>query len=473
MIELHFPNAVRDRCDLFGRDWEIELAVRALTGPARRPVIVLGERLVGKTSLQWIIAGELEREDGRRFVALTVPHAHTLQRYAAEIFATINAAVASPLEEIKVPGMTPGSDAIQAQYLAIYQSLLSMASGTTFVLSIDDFDALLDESPADERKAILAFTRFLIQQSTLPVVFLFTMRRPIQPGEDGSALRLIEQACTIPLYLFDEGVTAAFVSALVEPEIQLDAEARHHLYALSGGHPYFIKLILYHLVEAPGNSPQRTRLSVRQIERALERALASFEAELVLTNLINTHFSPEEQQALRWLAGNDPPVSLRAASSHATALLALVQREYLRQTTSDTVAFRVGFLRRWLQGNPAPMAYVGTISAVPPRTDERELAIDGSRPLALLQGREIHLTRLEHQVLRCLARRAEQLVDKDTLALEAWGGKDGVSDQSIDQVIRRVRRKLGDSASDPIYLYTQPGYGYLLRHATYTPAPGE
>jgi hypothetical protein len=56
MIELNFPNEVSEEKDFYGRRREREQIERTLLSGTGRPVIILGERRIGKTSLQLITA---------------------------------------------------------------------------------------------------------------------------------------------------------------------------------------------------------------------------------------------------------------------------------------------------------------------------------------------------------------------------------------------------------------------------------
>lgn len=76
-------------------------------------------------------------------------------------------------------------------------------------------------------------------------------------------------------------------------------------------------------------------------------------------------------------------------------------------------------------------------------------------------GRRLRFTRAERGILRELATRPGQLVRRDQL-LDAMSGEDAeTSDRTVDFVINRLRRKLGDSARQPRYIVTQYGEGYV------------
>src|SRR5436853_5721996 len=59
MSELNFPNAVRDEKDFYGRKAELERIEGVLLSSKRIPLIIIGERRIGKTSIQNIIIRRL------------------------------------------------------------------------------------------------------------------------------------------------------------------------------------------------------------------------------------------------------------------------------------------------------------------------------------------------------------------------------------------------------------------------------
>ena len=85
----------------------------------------------------------------------------------------------------------------------------------------------------------------------------------------------------------------------------------------------------------------------------------------------------------------------------------------------------------------------------------------GSREVRL-NNEEIFLTNLEFEILRCLATKAGQIVDRDQLHEEARGFEyDGLS-RVIDTRISALRKKLDDDQEHPRRIKTVWGKGYLL-----------
>jgi len=70
----------------------------------------------------------------------------------------------------------------------------------------------------------------------------------------------------------------------------------------------------------------------------------------------------------------------------------------------------------------------------------------------------VRLTERERQILRAFAEAPGQTVDRLALL-----GDDGASgDRTVDVQINRLRRKIEDDPSNPLYLQTVRGYGYRL-----------
>ncbi len=102
-------------------------------------------------------------------------------------------------------------------------------------------------------------------------------------------------------------------------------------------------------------------------------------------------------------------------------------------------------------------------------TDERGvvlsvggLLIDPDRRTAALDGRPLDLSRLEFDLLAHLARRSPEVVSRRELLAEVWRQPHGGADKTIDVHLSWLRRKLGESATEPRYLHTIRGVGIKL-----------
>ena len=96
-----------------------------------------------------------------------------------------------------------------------------------------------------------------------------------------------------------------------------------------------------------------------------------------------------------------------------------------------------------------------------------ELAIDyGSRRVSVA-GRTVDLTATEYELLRVLSLNAGRVTAYDTLLRQVWGEREHANANLVRIFIRNLRRKLGDSAANPAWIFNQRGVGYRM------PAPDD
>jgi two-component system, OmpR family, KDP operon response regulator KdpE len=74
----------------------------------------------------------------------------------------------------------------------------------------------------------------------------------------------------------------------------------------------------------------------------------------------------------------------------------------------------------------------------------------------------LELTPREFDLLAYLAGRPGQVVPKRDLLAEVWRLPYGGSEKTVDVHVSWLRRKLGESAQQPIYLHTVRGVGVKL-----------
>lgn len=91
------------------------------------------------------------------------------------------------------------------------------------------------------------------------------------------------------------------------------------------------------------------------------------------------------------------------------------------------------------------------------------LVIDVGRRAASLDGADLDLTRLEFDLLACLARRSPDVVSRRDLLAEVWHQPYGGTDKTVDVHLSWLRRKLGETAAEPRYLHTVRGVGIKLQ----------
>ncbi len=90
------------------------------------------------------------------------------------------------------------------------------------------------------------------------------------------------------------------------------------------------------------------------------------------------------------------------------------------------------------------------------------LSIDPRTRDVLLDGREVQLTPKEFALLLMLARRAGEVVPKRDILADVWQLPYGGSDKTVDVHVSWLRRKLGETGSEPRYLHSVRGVGVRL-----------
>jgi two-component system response regulator CpxR len=91
-----------------------------------------------------------------------------------------------------------------------------------------------------------------------------------------------------------------------------------------------------------------------------------------------------------------------------------------------------------------------------------DLHINAASRKITFRNKTVNLTPLEFDLLLCLARAADRVLNRDQL-LDAISGRDyDVFDRSIDVHISSLRRKLGDDPKNPKYIKTVRSAGYML-----------
>ena len=90
------------------------------------------------------------------------------------------------------------------------------------------------------------------------------------------------------------------------------------------------------------------------------------------------------------------------------------------------------------------------------------LAIDFDRRRVSVGGEAVVLTATEYELLRVLALNAGRVVTYDTLLRRVWSGRNGADANLVRIFVRNLRRKLGDDAANPAYIFNERGVGYRM-----------
>ena len=91
-----------------------------------------------------------------------------------------------------------------------------------------------------------------------------------------------------------------------------------------------------------------------------------------------------------------------------------------------------------------------------------ELAIDYKERRVTLAGRSIKLTATEYNLLRILSANAGRVLTHDYLLRRVWRSYPHGSHSLVRAFVKKLRRKLGDNAGSPTYIFTEPRVGYRM-----------
>ncbi len=152
------------------------------------------------------------------------------------------------------------------------------------------------------------------------------------------------------------------------------------------------------------------------------------------------------------------PVIFLSANGHEEAVAEALEKgaaDYIVKPFSPTeLAARIGAaLRRRDPSEPGYPAepYVSG-----------DLIVDFARRRVTVGGEPVNLTRLEFRLLAELSANAGRLVPHEQLLMGLWGQENSGNSQPVRAYVKRVRRKLGDDAGNPSYIFTRRRVGYWM-----------
>ena len=80
------------------------------------------------------------------------------------------------------------------------------------------------------------------------------------------------------------------------------------------------------------------------------------------------------------------------------------------------------------------------------------------------RGDQLDLTHREFELLYYLAQHMGQVMTREHLLQTVWGYDYFGDVRTVDVTVRRLREKIEENPSNPIYLVTRRGVGYYLRN---------
>ena len=94
-----------------------------------------------------------------------------------------------------------------------------------------------------------------------------------------------------------------------------------------------------------------------------------------------------------------------------------------------------------------------------------DLTVDYAQRRVEISGQSVHLTPIEYELLRVLSLNGGRPVSHEQLLRRVWRVTSAGDPQVVRTHMRRLRRKLGDDADSPRYIFTEPRIGYRMPKA--------
>ena len=91
-----------------------------------------------------------------------------------------------------------------------------------------------------------------------------------------------------------------------------------------------------------------------------------------------------------------------------------------------------------------------------------DLAIDYAERRVTVAGRPVELTGIEYRMLAELSASGGRVLTNGQLLHRVWGPDKTGGSGPVRDIIKRLRRKLGDDADSPTYIFNEPRVGYLM-----------
>lgn len=180
-------------------------------------------------------------------------------------------------------------------------------------------------------------------------------------------------------------------------------------------------------------------------------ALAAHGAELVILDLGLPDMDGREVlgQLRQWSQVPVLVLTVRSSETEKVALLDAGANDYVTKPfgIQELMARVRALLRAQMTPDEGPVF------------DDGHLHVDLNRREVLLDGESVTLARKEFALLALLLRHTGRVVTQPQILRELWGPDHEHDTQYLRVLVGKLRQKLGDEASRPRYIATEPGVG--------------
>jgi len=150
-------------------------------------------------------------------------------------------------------------------------------------------------------------------------------------------------------------------------------------------------------------------------------------------------------------------VSSQASESDKVMALDMGADDYITKPFNDAeLMARIRTALRHCRDNPHDKIYKAL-----------DLEIYFDKRLTLLEGREIHLTPVEYQLLTLLAENSGCVLAYRSIMSAIWGPYIDNNNQILRVNMANIRRKIEKNPAQPQYIFTEIGVGYRMLENEY------
>jgi len=161
--------------------------------------------------------------------------------------------------------------------------------------------------------------------------------------------------------------------------------------------------------------------------------------------------------ALRDQAGQTPIIVLSVRSHEYDKV------EALDRGADDYVVKPFGIAELMARIRAALRPAPGAAEAEPGVVRAGSVTIDLGRRVVEKDGREVHLSRREHELLAALARHPDHVMTHAELLRTVWGPAHVDDTVYLRVYVKQLRQKLEANPNQPRIILTEPGVGYRFR----------
>jgi two-component system KDP operon response regulator KdpE len=194
--------------------------------------------------------------------------------------------------------------------------------------------------------------------------------------------------------------------------------------------------------------------------------LASKGADMVILDLgLPDHDGKDVLKELRqWSRVPVIVLTVRASEEEKVALLDAGANDYV--TKPFSIEELMARIRAFLRNTHSSVDTT-------PVFDDGVLKIDLAMREVLLHGEPVALSRKEFSLLSLLVQQPGRLITQLQLLREVWGPSHDQDAHYLRILVAKLRHKLGDDASAPRYIITEPGVGlrFLGKDKPHQPQP--